>query len=186
MELHEIIDDWCDAADRTNDALRRAGTDAEVRRRKELLMLGNGAGPEVVVFRVKLRQGYVETALREIDEIMRPSTPLTQRWSGAKRRQTARRSLRNLMAVYCEELLEDFEEAVEARAEWIGRYREFVHRASANDDGVRRADFLRLGEETEATTAALTAVRDQLKELIKEKYPMGGAGGRPAPDQAPA
>ncbi|MER6628582.1 hypothetical protein ABT301_10105 [Streptomyces sp. NPDC000987] len=177
MELHEILNDWCDAATRTNRALREIGTGAQSRRElRQRASVGNGGGGTYTVFTLKLGRGYVQKAHREIESIMQPAAPLTQRWSADKRRRAARRSLRGMMTIYCAELLLEFELAVEARTEWIGRYREFVdHALTCTEVNPERLRVLR--QETEDTTAALVTIRDQLRELIKERYPMGDVHG---------
>jgi hypothetical protein len=185
MELHEIINDWCDAATRTNRALQQIGTDAQPRRElRQRASVGNGGGGTYTVFTLKLGRSYVQNAHREIDSIMRPAAPLMQRWSADKRRQAARRSLRSLMTIYCAELLLDFELAVEARTGWIGKYREFIDHALV-DAAVSPERLRSLREETEETTAALVAVRDQLREFIKEQYPMGYPRGATSLDSGP-
>lgn len=181
MELHEIINDWCDAAARTNRALREIGTGAQSRRElRERASVGNGGGGTYTVFTLKLGRSYVQKAHREIESIMRPAAPLMQRWSADKRRRAARRSLRGMMTIYCAELLLEFELAVEARTEWIGKYREFIDRALTYTE-VDPERLRALQEETEQTTAALVILRDQLRDLIKERYPMGDAQGAYTP-----
>ncbi|MEU6105250.1 hypothetical protein [Streptomyces flaveolus] len=185
LELHEVINAWCEAAERANQALQQIGTNAQTRREMKMgASVGNGAGRPYTVFTLKLGRSYVEIAHREINSIMQPAAPLTQRWSADKRRQAARRSLRSLMSVYCAELLEDFDSAVEARTEWVGKYRAFVDHALANAE-VSPDRLHSLKAETEETTAALATVRDQLRELIKEQYPMGHASGATSLDPSP-
>ncbi|MFF9493502.1 hypothetical protein [Streptomyces flaveolus] len=177
MELHEIINDWCDAATRTNRALREIGTGARSRQEvRERASVGNGGGGTYTVFTLRLGRSYVQKAHREIESIMHPAAPLMQRWSADKRRRAARRSLRGMMTIYCAELLLQFELAVEARTEWIGTYREFIGQA-LTDTEVDPERLRVLQQETEETTAALVTVRDQLRDLIKERYPMGDAQG---------
>ncbi|WP_372346658.1 hypothetical protein [Streptomyces sp. KL116D] len=177
MELHEILNDWCEAASQTNQALRHIGKNLESRREiRHKASVGNGGGGSYVVSVIRIKRSYVDSARREIDSLMQPSAPLMQRWSPDKRRQAGRRSLRNLMTIYCGDLLLSFELAVEARTEWIGRYREFIEDALAGNEVCR--DRLRaLRTETMYTTHELQVVRDRLKEFIKEQYPMGAAQG---------
>ncbi|MFF2022940.1 hypothetical protein ACFVW2_14215 [Streptomyces sp. NPDC058171] len=181
MELHEIIHDWCDAAVRTNRALRQIGTAAEGQWETTYSGGGNGAGRPYTFLSLKLGRSYVERAHREINSIMEPAAPLTQRWSPNKRRQAARRSLRGLMTIYCAELLLSFEQAVQARTDWVGKYREFIDE-SLKEGHVSRSRLRSLSAETEETTAALVVARNELKAFIKERYPVGHEDLAPADD----
>ncbi|MFC9945026.1 hypothetical protein [Streptomyces pratensis] len=178
IELHEIINDWCEASTRTNRALQQIGTNAQTRR--ELRGYGdpgsNGADYSITIVTLRLGRGYVEKAHREINSIMQPAAPLMLRWSSYRRRQAGRRSLRNLMTIYCPELLSMFELAVKARTEWVAKYREFIDGALRSGE-VSPDSLSSLRAETAETTAALVAARDSLQQLIKDQYPMGYTHG---------
>ncbi|WBB58312.1 hypothetical protein O7599_22020 [Streptomyces sp. WMMC500] len=179
LELHEILSDWCEAARRTGEALghlrsrhltrvtveREGGTSNSGVPTRMWTMLG-----------IPVKPGYIESARRDIDAVMSPAAPLTQRWSVTKRRQAARRSLRGLMRIYCADLLEEFEAAVEARSRWVTDHRHKIDRALKQ--GIDADELDRLIRETARSTSRLDAVREKLKRLIQERYPMGSPAGQ--------
>ncbi|MEW1925790.1 MULTISPECIES: hypothetical protein [unclassified Streptomyces] len=180
MELHEILNDWCEAARKTSEALEQLRTHHLTRRFiAHIGGGGNGAGPRPVTFiGLPLRRGYIEIAQRDIDAVLAPPAPLIQRWSTTKRRQAARRSLRSLMSIYCAELLDDFDRAVEGRVDWVECYRDDMDRALKH--GLQPEDLVRMIQNTTRTTRELVAVRDDMKRLIQECYPMGSTDAQTA------
>ncbi|MGW7069211.1 hypothetical protein ACWGII_10200 [Streptomyces sp. NPDC054855] len=179
MELHEILNDWCEAARTTGEALARLESEHLTRRfMKTVGGAGNGAGRPASFLGIPLRKGYIEIAQRDIDAVLAPPAPLMQRWSTAKRRQAARRSLRSLMSVYCAELLDDFDRAVEGRVEWVKEYRDSMDVALTY--GLEPETLDRMIRDTTRTTTVLVAVRDDMKRLIREHYPMGSTDARTA------
>ncbi|WP_157881402.1 hypothetical protein [Streptomyces phaeochromogenes] len=107
----------------------------------------------------------------DIDSVLKPSAPVLQRWSGAKRRQAARRSLHTLMDIYCPGLLFDFECAVSARSQWVDEHCRAVNEALKR--GLGDSDFDAMAAQMQTTLESLTSVRQQLLVLIQECYPLG-------------
>jgi hypothetical protein len=173
MELHEILHDWCQAAKNTSEALQRLETHHLTSRATRLISGPNNAGTPVRVplLKIPLKPGYVEAARRDIEGIMRSAAPLTQRWSSAKRRQAARRSLLGLMRLYCADLLDEFENAVDARTSWIVSHRDEIKKAL--QEGILLPSLEYLIRESSNTAAQLESAREHLNRLIREHYPMG-------------
>ncbi|MFF7357210.1 hypothetical protein ACFZA1_31950 [Streptomyces filipinensis] len=172
LELHEILNDWCQAAQRTGEALERLRSQHLTRSYvKYMAGVGNGGGRSVRFLGIPLRQGYIEIAQRDIKAIMETSAPLAQRWSSARRRQAARRTLRRLMGIYCPDLLDSFDRAVEGRVDWVTRHRQDIE--DALEHGLQPGTLAGMIRETVRTTTALVAARDDMKRLILERYPMG-------------
>jgi hypothetical protein len=159
MELHEILREWCEAAVKTYEAveeLRENGVDHE----------GRIIIPQVP----QMARNYIPLTQQDIDEVLSPPAPVAQRWSHAKRRQAARRTLRSMMHIYCPELLQDFERAVEARADWVNENRAKIRKAIK--DGAWYHEFDPVLSEMISTLDSLKHVRTELHQLIQERYPM--------------
>ena len=176
VELHEILSDWCEAARRTSEALERLRSQHLTRVTVEEMWATNAAPRRWKVLGIPLKPGYIELAQRDIDAVMSPALPLTQRWSVTKRRQAARRTLRSLMRIYCADLLDGFEAAVEARSTWVTDHRDTIDRALKQGIGADALDLMI--QEAADTTSELDSVREILKRLIQERYPMGGLDGQ--------
>ncbi|MFD7994624.1 hypothetical protein [Streptomyces mexicanus] len=176
LELHEILSDWCEAARRTGEALERLRSQHLTRVTVDELWVTNAAPIRRRVLGIPVKPGYIELAQRDLDEVMAPAVPLTQRWSGTKRRQAARRTLRGLMRVYCADLLDEFETAVEARVDWVTGHRDEIERALRQ--GIVDFELDLMIQETAATASRLDTVRESLKRLIQERYPMGSRDGQ--------
>lgn len=165
MELHEILREWCEAAKATGRVV-------------ELLMAEQprlaGApypGSNLYAGPTRFSRTVSRRTRREIDALMAPPAPLAQRWSGTKRRQAARRTLRSMMRIYCPDLLGDFDRAVEARDDWVQNHHGEIRTVLKN----RAADgrLGGLGREMNDTAETLESVRQRLHLLIQEWYPMG-------------
>jgi hypothetical protein len=175
LELHEILSDWCEAARRTGEALERLRSQHLTRVTVVCSESSNNWGGWTVLG-IPLKPGYIELAQRDIDAVMAPAVPLTQRWSATKRRQAARRTLRSLMRIYCADLLDGFETAVEARVNWVTGHRDKIDRALK--EGINAYELDLMIQETADTTSQLDTVRESLKRLIQERYPMGSPDGQ--------
>ncbi|MFE1471745.1 hypothetical protein [Nocardiopsis dassonvillei] len=173
LELHGILSDWCEAAKRTSEALKRLQSQHLTRAVRVLSAHGpsNSLTPWTILG-IPVRQGYLEMAQRDIKAVMAPAAPIVQRWRSTKRRQAARRTLRSLMHVYCPDLLEDFETAVETRSDWLKENRAKVDRALKR--GIISNDLEHMCREAEATTFQLENVLKRLNHLLQAHYPMGG------------
>ncbi|MFG2282791.1 hypothetical protein ACGFNQ_29435 [Streptomyces asoensis] len=181
MELHEILSDWCEAAEQTSQAVTLL---KEQRLNEARESYGEPNVFAGVVFwgpvqgsniQTNYFGGFVDRATGDIDAVLQPPAPVMQRWSGAKRRQAARRSLRSLMGIYCPDLLTDFNEAVSARSQWVEEHSRTVRKALKA--GLSDSEFEAMAAEMQATLESLQAVRQQLLMFIQERYPMGGASG---------
>lgn len=178
MELHEILREWCEAAERTSAAvallrqqrLREARDNYGVSNTGVMFSVVVGKGVQVGTF-----NSYVNRATGDIDAVLQPSAPVMQRWSGAKRRQAARRSLGSLMGIYCPELLTDFNAAVSARSQWVEEHGRAVRKALKA--GLSDSEFQVMAADMQATLDGLHAVRQQLLALIQERFPLGGESG---------
>lgn len=164
LELHEILSDWCEAARRTGQALERLRSQHLTRVTVEEMWATNAGPKRWKVLGIPLKPGYIELAQQDIDAVMSPVVPLTQRWSVTKRRQAARRTLRSLMRIYCANLLDGFEAAVEARSNWVTGHRDEIDRALKQGIGANQLDLM-IQEAAE-------------KRLIQERYPMGSPDGQ--------
>ncbi|MFI9255226.1 hypothetical protein [Streptomyces sp. NPDC053069] len=178
LELHEILSDWCEAARKTGEALERLRSQhlTRVTVTRDIASVSNAAPPRRKVLGIPLKPGYIELAQRDIDAVMAPSVPLVQRWSVTKRRQAARRTLRGLMRIYCADLLDEFETAVEARVEWVTGHRDKIDHALKQ--GIDARELQVMIQETTDTTSQLDTVRESLNRLIQERYPMGSRDGQ--------
>lgn len=172
MELHVILDEWCEVAEETNEVVRRTL---------------DGDRPSVVhpsrfnpIVRVKLSRGtylsgrqhvpFVVAMGRDAVRILQNQAPWWQRWRGSRRRQAARRSLRNMMKLYCPDLLESFESAVAKRAQWILENRKNLPLTLSSPDTPTEV-VEELARELETTLAELRDARRQLGDLIMQAYP---------------
>ncbi|MFE2498778.1 hypothetical protein [Streptomyces scopuliridis] len=165
MELHEILREWCAAARESSKVV-------------ELLIaeqpkLAKAAHPGSNFYSgpMPFTRTFSQRTRREIDALMSPPAPIAQRWSGPKRRQAARRTLRSMMNIYCPDLLSDFDTAVEARADWVESHHAEIRSVLKN----RAADgrFRAFGREMNETAEMLESVRARLNLLIQERYPLG-------------
>jgi len=170
MELHEILREWCDAAERTSATLTflRSQRVPEARDALHWSNVGGRSGMSSVI-----PGGYLERTQRDIEAVVEPSAALLQRLDRRKRRQAARRSLRSLMRIYCPDLLEAFDTAVDGRAKWVRENRRTIVKAVRN--GLPDSDLATLADGASQTAAELADVRLQLLTLIRERYPMGNA-----------
>ncbi|WP_405470260.1 hypothetical protein [Streptomyces canus] len=171
MELHEILREWCEAAERTSEAVNLLGQQ-RLQEAREVYDVSHVLSRGVWVSDSSMQtNSFVSRAQGDIDSVLKPSAPVLQRWSGAKRRQAARRSLRTLMDIYCPELLFDFDGAVSARSQWVDEHHCIVKTALKH--GLSDSDFDAMAAQMQSTLESLTSVRQQLLALIQERYPLG-------------
>jgi hypothetical protein len=166
MELHAILNDWCNAAVHTMDYLmaRLAEDESDEREMRVLASLSNMTTSWRVTHG---RSGFVEGITKEFRNRLEQPAPLTQRWRRQKRVQAKRRSLRSMMQIYCPDLLSSFEKSALQRKEWVERNRTEI--GKTRDRETLQAAL----DETTETFRALFQVQRDLAELIRERYPMG-------------
>ncbi len=123
MELHAILNEWCDAAEVTVQELNDWLDGAENRSTIVFLQLRTQ-----YTFLLH-KTGYVEGMQQDLHRHLSPKAPLPRRWMARSRKQAARRSLISMMRIYCPELLSDFERATHAREEWVVGNREHLKKA---------------------------------------------------------
>ncbi|MEV0936395.1 hypothetical protein ACIBMX_46960 [Streptomyces phaeochromogenes] len=175
MELHVILDEWCEAAEETNAIVRRAlgGVRPPVTGPNRLNPLsGVRFTDQVFQIGTHMSGGFVEGVFRDSACVLGNQAHWSKRWRASSRRQAARRSLRNMMRLYCPEVLESFEKAVAERAQWILEHRKHLPRLLSDPDTPISAvqDFSTALEET---LEALRFARQSLADLIKYAYPLG-------------
>ncbi|MCX4988459.1 hypothetical protein [Streptomyces sp. NBC_00568] len=174
MELHEILREWCEAAEQTSEAVtlleqQRLDEARDAYDVSNVVLRSVFQGP---VVQIGGSRSYTNRATSDIDSVLQPSAPVMQRWSGAKRRQAARRSLRSLMGIYCPELLTEFDEAVSSRSRWVEEHRRTVRKGLKS--GLSEGEFQAMAAEMQATLQSLRLVRQRLLSLIQQRYPLGG------------
>ncbi|WP_345019198.1 hypothetical protein [Streptomyces shaanxiensis] len=120
MELHAITDEWCEAAELTAKLMQMV-LDGEVGPPRRTWPRGNldFGDPEVMSTRRFTNLMTVVRHRLHIEQQLTPKVPLVKRLTPEQRRRAARRNLRNMMRVYCPELLSDFENATARRYEWV-------------------------------------------------------------------
>ncbi|WP_129798029.1 hypothetical protein [Streptomyces sp. F001] len=165
MELHEILREWCEAAKSTSKVVELVIAEQPDLAKAQRPSSNFYSGP------TPFRRTVAKRTRREIEALMSPPAPVAQRWSGTKRRQAARRTLRSLMHIYCPDLLSDFDSAVEARANWVEDHHAEIRKVLKN----RAADgeFAALGRHMTETAEMLESVRVRLSDLIQQRYPLG-------------
>ncbi|MEV5555813.1 hypothetical protein AB0L44_19330 [Nonomuraea wenchangensis] len=160
LELHAILDDWCT---RTEETSSRA-------KRKRARIHSTGVFADGGDGRVYQSSRFVDGVVLDVDGALNPKPPLLQRWRASARREAGRRSLRTLLRVYCPELLEQFIDAFEDRAEWVLKHQGDIDQWF---DGSRSDDELdELMGEMDDTARHLRQARDQLRAFIVANYPI--------------
>ncbi|MFD9691728.1 hypothetical protein ACFWXO_38885 [Kitasatospora sp. NPDC059088] len=165
LELFAIISAWCDAADETERLIQQKLSGVSGRSGRAL-----NWGDGVVLGHSNV--GIISDLTAQVDQQLNPKAPLVKRLVPEQRRQAARRTLRNLMAIYCPDLLASFAEATDQRREWVESNRAALKKALAAQE-VDRDALRQWAAEAGATKERLISVREDLAALIREKYPMG-------------
>jgi hypothetical protein len=169
LELYVILDEWCSAAAESNKAVH------QVLKARRAARGMNTTGPLTIKMPMASNagsSGYIKVRLKDTESILSPAVPLLQRPRGTVRRAAARRSLRNLMRVYCPDLLEQFEESVRKRSDWVTTNRRELTALLENPRGaIRRLEQMAL--EMDSTLTKLWKARSLLRNLIQEKFPLG-------------
>ncbi|WP_406387294.1 hypothetical protein [Streptomyces sp. NBC_00887] len=112
---------------------------------------------------------------RSIVNQLTPKVSLFKRLIREHRRKAARRTLRNMMRVYCPDLLSEFENAADRRLAWVVDNESALMKALAAESA-HRDSLLAWAAEARRTRQALLTVLGELGLLIRERYPMGQQG----------
>ncbi len=111
---------------------------------------------------------FVGGVVGDIDGLMSPKARLMARWRGSERRVAARRGLRTLLSVYFPDLLVEFEEAIDARADFVSRHSDLPGVIGR----MTNAELADVQQEARATQSALVSVTDRLADLVVELFPV--------------
>ncbi|MEU6867938.1 hypothetical protein ABZ924_32675 [Streptomyces sp. NPDC046876] len=173
MELYVVLDEWCDAAEATNRFAWETleGNRPDVTRRSWLNPFARVGFTEITPVN-NHAHGYVDRREAEIQALLESKAQWAKRWQGSHRRQAARRSLRNMMKLYCPEVLGSFEAAITSRSAWIREHRKSLPLTLSNPDTPIEA-VEELATELERTVDALRDARQQLRDLLRETFPLG-------------
>lgn len=169
-ELYAILDEWCDAAAATS---RYARGLSRLRNDPSASQYLLDPGP-TQMSASNIGLGYVEAAIFDAKAVMDGRVPALARIRASRRRRALRRGLRTILSVYCPALLDQFEEATAARAEWVQLHRKDFDRWF--DDSHTDAEVTALLAQMDATRAALLDVTGQLRDFITTNYPLPGTG----------
>ncbi|MGW7079884.1 hypothetical protein [Streptomyces sp. NPDC054866] len=178
MELHHLLDEWWTLAGATRSSA------ATLRHRRALVREGRRRYFTEDEYRDLMRNSGLQMSSKpdwlgsfqkDVDDLMAPPAPLMQRWSGTRRRQAARRTLRSMMRIYCPDVLAVVETAMEERGTWI-----IEHRAAfkqAFEDEKTDDEITEMIREMHRTEHALRDASKELAALIREKFPLGEEPG---------
>lgn len=177
LALHAVLDEWCAAANGTATMIRGERRRRSRPARSSTPYVGISNVMNVGISNVGFVAGgfggtvFADQARADIETFMRPKARLALRWRGAERRAAARRGLRTLLNVYFPDLLADFTDAIDDRAD-------FAKRNAGIDSRIRSLSDDELAEfeaEAESTHRALIRVTDRLAEIIVEIFPLDPA-----------
>ncbi|WP_412752076.1 hypothetical protein [Krasilnikovia sp. M28-CT-15] len=185
VALSAILDEWCAAAAGTSEVIdHEIARRAQVANSSRLAAPNVGASPFGSVSNVFSSGGsftfgfgqpanrFVGDVKSDIADLMRSKPRLVERLNGSKRRAAGRRGLRSLMAIYFPELLTDFIDATEDRAEFARRYTMRPEQLNTNSDS-QLEDFR---NEAQRTYVALIEVSDRLASVIEQMFPLSAKG----------
>ncbi|MFJ3833683.1 hypothetical protein ACIPWI_37870 [Streptomyces sp. NPDC090046] len=170
MELFAVLAAWVDAAEQTERMIRqKIAGESEPRRATGIRAY---FGSSVHMTGGLDNTGIISQISEEFRQQLTPMVSLIKRLTPEQRRQAARRTLRNMMSVYCPELLSDFEKATDRRREWVEANRAALMKALAAPD-VDYQSLRNWAEEAQETRQGLQNVQEELSSLIRDKFPMG-------------
>ncbi|MEU8139394.1 hypothetical protein [Streptodolium elevatio] len=173
MELFVVVDEWCTSAAESNWFARRVLEDRVAR---------DPARPAPAGYRWAEGLGnsggrFLKRVTKDVDEVLTPAPPWYARWRRSARRASARRTLRSMLRIYCPDVLDSFDAAVEARTSSVPAYRaDFTRRA--NDPSTTVDQIRAMVDAMDDTLRALVAARESLRRVIQDNYP-GLNGGAP-------
>lgn len=181
MELHAILDQWCTAAGHTTRLIEMK-LDDEIGQARQTRFRGRydfGNSVNMIASQcnsfVMAGEVHAVQIKGSIVNQLTPKVSLVKRLTPEQRRRAARRTLRNMMRVYCPDLLSKFEDATDRRVAWVVANESALMEALAAGSADRDS-LLAWAEEARRTTEGLLTVLGELATLITEKYPMGQQG----------
>jgi hypothetical protein len=117
-----------------------------------------------------LRRVYISAVQRDTKKALYGSAPILSRLFPDNRRRVLRRGLRTILAAYCPELLQEFEESTNARIDWVNEHRREFEKwfdQSRTDDEVAATLT-----EMVATQEALQEAMGSLRDFIMKNFPL--------------
>ncbi|MFI1035190.1 hypothetical protein [Streptomyces sp. NPDC020951] len=175
LELYAILDEWCEAAEAL-ERLIRGVLEAHQPDEKFPYYPPFARIPPIRSGRTNLVPGYIDRMQSEISGLLKERVHWAKRWSLSRRRKAARRGLRNVMRIYCPDVLESFEAAVEGRSAWMEENRAelilLVENPDASAEEISQASF-----GLSQTYYAMYVARGRLGEMIREAFPLGPTPG---------
>jgi len=175
LELYAILDEWCEAAEAL-EGLIRGALEEHQPDGKSLCYPPFTRIPSIRLGNTNLVPGYVDRMQSEICGLLEERAHWTNRWRPSRRRKAARKGLRNVMRIYCPDVLESFEAAVEGRSVWMEQNRAELIRIVENPDAsaeeISQASFA-----LSQTYYAMYVARGRLGEMIRETFPLGPTPG---------
>lgn len=166
LELHAIVAEWCEAAAKTVSLIQNRLDDPQSSLPSPPRRERRGRTP------ISFSLGSQHSIYGQITQRLTSKDSLIKKLTHRLRKRAARRNLRNMMRVYCPELLLAFEQATDRRLAWVEANRAALEKAMP----AQAADLESLRTwvtEAEETRQHLLEVRDALAALIRETYPMG-------------
>ena len=173
LELLAVLQEWQERAEATTlyaEHLARlrnrpAGTPGRSFGPDDHIVLVDGASTNT-------GRGYIRGVQRDARGLLNGAVPVTARLSPRRARQARRRGLRTVLTAYCPELLDQFGQAMQDRADWINEHRKEFDQWFGE---------LRTDEQVASTLASMraterglrAAVRD-LRAFIAANFPLTG------------
>ncbi|MBB1153501.1 hypothetical protein [Amycolatopsis dendrobii] len=172
LDLHAILREWCDAAEEARSYAQSLARAREARNSGDPMLavherVGNLAEARLGAV------GFAEVVFRDTTAVLRGPVSAWLKLRRSRKRRAERRGLRMLMSVYCPSLLDQFEQAVAARYQWIREHRKNFDRWF--DDSRSDVEVNQILSEMDATRTALLEAANQLREFITANYPLPGA-----------
>jgi hypothetical protein len=173
LELLAVLEEWGERAEKTTlyaeylvrlrnrsapAAGRSFGSDVDI-----LLVDGSGTNTGV---------NYIRGVKRDARGLLNGAVPVIARLSPRRTRQARRRGLRTVLLAYCPDLLGQFEQAMQVRADWVNEHREefdqWFGELRSDEQVASTLDSMR------ATERGLRAAARELREFIVANFPLTG------------
>lgn len=169
LELYAILDDWCERSEITSRWVRFWLYEAE-----DKIDEAPYEGDGYIVpnrRRTNIPRRFASGVQSDIINILQKKPSMLQRWRASDRRQAARRSLRTILKVYCPELLDQFEKAVNARIDWINQNRQSFDNWFTDTTYTSR-EIDKMLNDMDATNVGLKTTLRALYEFITTNFPL--------------